>query len=75
MSEDKADGIVHACARAYGILWRDIAGTPYGVEAMRILGNVLSRAEKEAGINAAIAQYGPIQDAEVEAAALWGDLP
>ena len=69
------DESLQACARAYGILWRDIGASPYSIEAMRILGNVLSRAEREAGINAAIAQYGPVQDAEVEAAALWGDLP
>lgn len=66
---------LQACARAYGILWRDIAASPCSTEAMRVLGNVLSRAEKEAGINAALAQYGPVQDAEIESAALWGHLP
>jgi len=69
------DELRQAIATAFGILWKDHYSSRYSNDARLVLSSVLTREEKAAGIERAIARYGATTDAEILDLALRGDLP
>lgn len=69
------DELKQGVATAFGILWKDHHSSRYSNDARLVLGALLTREEKAAGINRAIARYGATRDAEILDLALRGDLP